>query len=214
MNKFIKEGYYEVDGVSNSFNFKTSLSTYEKLGFINNVTGLVVGDNYYSLAKDLFFDFILVTMFTDIEIYDLEDNKEDARVVINKAEYWVNETNVVEIVKSNMDYGLLEELQKAVEDNIEYKTGIHKNPFSPVINSLSNLINNVDKQLSGVDVNEMMKMAETFNSITGDLTPEKILDVYSKSDIFKDKYKKMLDDKKKHNDKVDELIKNKENVLS
>lgn len=214
MNKFIKEGYYEVDGVSNSFNFKTSLSTYEKLGFINNVTGLVVGDNYYSLAKDLFFDFILVTMFTDIEIYDLEDNKEDARVVINKAEYWVNETNVVEIVKSNMDYGLLEELQKAVEDNIEYKTGIHKNPFYPVINSLSNLINNVDKQLSGVDVNEMMKMAETFNSITGDLTPEKILDAYSKSDIFKDKYKKMLDDKKKHNDKVDELIKNKENVLS
>ena len=51
MGKFNKTGCYEVDGVSNSFSFKTSLSAYEKIAFVNNVSGLVVGeDNYYSLA--------------------------------------------------------------------------------------------------------------------------------------------------------------------
>ena len=214
MNEFIKTGYYEADGMTNSFNFKTSLSTYEKLSFVSNVTGLVVGDDYYSLAKDLFFNFMIVTMFTDIEIYDYEDNRDDAKVVINKADFWVNETNVVDIVKSNMDYGLLEELQKAVEDNIEYKTGIHKNPFYPVFDSLSKLLDTVENKLANVDVDGMMEMANVISGLTGELTPEKMLDAYANSDIFKNKYKELLEDKKEHDAKIDKLVKDKENVLS
>ena len=207
MGKFNKTGYYEVDGVSNSFNFKTSISTYEKIAFVNNVTGLVVGeDNYYSLARDLFFDFVLISMFTDIEIYEEKDNKKNAKVTIDKAEYWVNETNVIDIIKSNMDYGLLVELENSVDDNIEYKTGIHKNPFAPIIDSLSNLLDTVENKLANVDVDGMMEMAEIVSGLTGELTPEKMLDAYAKSDIFKNKYKEILEEKYKHNAKIDKLI--------
>lgn len=203
MNMYDKTGYYEVDGISNGFNFKTSLSTYEKLVFVNNVTGLVVGDNYYSTLKDLFFDFVVISMFTDIEIYDYEDNKDNSKVVINKAEYWVNETNVVNIVKANLDYGVIEELKEAVNNNIEYKTGIHRNPLTE---SLSHLVNTIDKQLSDINVDSLMEFANIFSGMTGELTPEKMLKVYSESDLFKNKYNEVLESKKKHNDKIDEII--------
>ena len=207
MNGFNKIGSYEVDGVNKNFNFKTSLSTYEKLSFVNNVTSLVAGDNYYSLVKDLFFDFVLISTFTDVEIYDYEDNKEDAKVVINKAEYWVNKTNIVSVVKENVDYGVIEELEKAVDDNIEYRTGIHKNPFSPIIESLSSLLNTVESKLDNVDIDGMMKMAEVINGISGELTPEKMLEAYSKSDMFKLKQEQIIADRKQHNDKIDKLAK-------
>jgi hypothetical protein len=200
----IKTSVYSYNGKEKQFKFKTSLSTYEKLNFVNNVTSLVVGDNYYSLVKDLFFDFVIISSFTDVEIYDFEDNKDDAKVVINKAEYLVNETNIVDIVKANVDYTLIEELKKAVNDNIEYRTGIHKNPLNE---SLANLLDTVKKQLDTVDVNSMMKMAEIFSGMTGELTPEKMLEVYSKSDMFKNKYAEIMEEKKKHNDKIDELVK-------
>lgn len=201
----IKTSVYFYNGEEKQFKFKTSLSIYEKLNFVNNVTSLVVGDNYYSLVKDLFFDFVIISSFTDVEIYDYEDNKDDAKIIINKAEYWVNETNVVDIVKANLDYGTLDELKKAVDDNIEYKTGIHKNPL---IESLSNLVNTIEKQLSGINVDSMMEMAQIINGMTGELTPEKMLDVYSKSDMFKLKYEQLIADKKQHNEKLDALIKN------
>lgn len=198
----IKTSVYSYNGEEKQFKFKTSLSAYDKMKFVNNVTRLIVDENYYSILKDLFFDFVIIDTFTDVSILDEDDKK--AEYTIDMVESLVTETNIADIVKANADYGVIEELQKAVDDNIVYKTGIHKNPLNE---SLAHLLNTVEKQLDTVDVNSMMKMAEIFSGMTGELTPEKMLEVYSKSDIFKNKYAEIMEEKKKHNDKIDELVK-------
>lgn len=197
----IKTGLYTYNGEEKQFSFKTSLSAHDKMKFVSSVTNLVVGENYYSILKDLFFDFAIINVFTDVSIRDRDD--EEIEYTVDIVESLVNDTEIVNIVKANLDYGVIEELKEAVNDNIEYKTGIHRNPLTE---SLSNLVNTIDKQLSGINVDSLMEFANIFSGMTGELTPEKMLKVYSESDLFKNKYNEVLENKKKHNDKIDELI--------
>lgn len=201
--KNIKTSVYSYNGEEKQFKFKTSLSAYDKIKFVNNVTKLVVDDNYYSMLKDLFFDFVIIDTFTDVSILDEDDKK--AEYTVDIVESLVSGTDIVDIVKANADYGVIEELKKAVDDNIEYKTGIHKNQFAPLINSLSSLLNTVEDKLSTIDVDSMMEMAQIISGMTGELTPEKMLDAYSKSDMFKLKQEQLIANKKQHNNKIDKL---------
>ena len=73
-------------------------------------------------------------------------------------------------------------MNKAVDDNIEYITGIHKNPIAE---SLGSLLNTIEKKFSGIDTESMMKMAEVFGNMGDKLTADKVLDAYIKSGVFK-----------------------------
>ena len=179
MNNEIKTGVYTVDGEDVSFDFYTSLSAYKKAQFVAYVSDILVGDNYNYVIKDLVFDFCVVAVFTDIDTSDVQDADDGISAM---EEFIATHKSVVDIVKTNAEHGLMDELNKAIELNIEYRTGIHINPIS---SSLANLLDTLERKFNEFDLNSMIDLAQSMSGIAGELTPEKMLDAYAKTDMYK-----------------------------
>ena len=202
MVKNVKTGVYTYNSEETAFNFYTSLSAKQKVSFINAVVDTVVDDNYYDCLVDLLFDFEIIDKFTDVDLSIIVESGYQIDIIEN----FVDETNIAEIVKANVEQGLMEELRKSVDLCIEYRTGIHKNPLSE---SLSNLLDTIEKKVSGIDTENMMKMAKILSSVSGELTMDKLIESYSKSEIFKEKFKNILPDKNKDEvNTTNEVVKN------
>ncbi len=180
-----------------SFNFWTDLGAKDKMRFVANVTDTIIGENYFSFLKNLIFDFEIIEMFTDIDTSDVSE----ATDTISMIEEFVNTTKVVEIVKSNVKQGLIDELMQAVEDNLEYRTGVHHNPLT---NSVVGLINTIETKINEIDTNSMAQLAEMFNGMTGEITADGIINAYANSPIFL----QSLEDRQKAHDKRFEKIVN------
>ena len=191
MNRNVKMGVYTRNGEEVRFNFYTSLRAYDKMRFVKNVTDLVVGDDYNSVIRDMMFDFMIIDIFTDVDITEINNSKD----AINMIEQFLDETNIVTIVKANAEYGVIAELEKAVDDNIEYRTGVHKNPIA---DSISSLLNTIETKLAGVDTDGIMQMAQVISGMSGEMTPERLLEAYSNSDMFKERYAQLLADRERH----------------
>lgn len=180
MNNEVKTGVYTLDGEDTPFAFYTSLNAYRKAQFVNSVSDMLIGDNYNYVIRDLAFDFCIVAIFTDIDTSEVQDADDG----ITAMEEFVDKFKpVVDIVKANSVDGALDELHTAIDLNIEYRTGIHINPIS---SSLANLIDTLTSKFDGFDLDKMMEIAEPMSKIAGELTPEKMLDAYAKTNIFKE----------------------------
>ena len=81
-----------------------------------------------------------------------------------------------------MEIGLLDELNRAVDLDIQYLTGIHPNPINEAITSL---ISTIEKKIGEVDLDSMMSMAQKFAGMTEDFTLDNIVNAYMNSDIHK-----------------------------
>lgn len=161
------------------FKFYTDLTVAQKLLFVNSVTNLVVDENNYnSIIRDLIFNFYVVDVFTDISTEEFKQSPS----FLNSVEQFLEETNIVDIVKANTLPALFEELNKAVDKAIEYKTGIHP---SYIGDSLASLIKTIEKKVNEIDLNDMMGMVQKFAGMTGELTPESIVNAYMNTDIHK-----------------------------
>lgn len=174
----MKTGVYFYGDEAIDFSFATNLTMSDKVAFVNAVTDTVVGNNYNSLIRDMMFDHMVVQLFTNVGNFYFKD----AINTIDAIEKFLEETNIVEIVKANMDIELLDELNNATDKAIEYRTGIHP---SPIADSLSSLLSTLEKKINEVDLDSMMSMAQKFASMTGELTPESIMNAYINSDIHK-----------------------------
>lgn len=179
MNIEIKAGVYTRNGEDVPFNFYTSLSAYNKVRFVDSVVSAIVTDDGYNyVIKDMLFDFWVVSFFTDVDVSKIAEAENN----IDAIEDFFDENNIVDIVKINIVPGIIDELEKAVEFNIEYKTGIHINPIS---SSLSSLLDTIEEKVENIDFDSMMDIAEAMSGISGELTADKMLDAYAKTDIFK-----------------------------
>lgn len=180
MNNEIKTGVYTLDGEDTPFAFYTSLNAYRKAQFVNAVSDILVGDNYNYVIRDLAFDFCIVAIFTDIDTSDVQDADDG----ITAMEEFVDKFKpVVDIVKANSVDGVLDELHTAIDLNIEYRTGIHINPIS---SSLASLLDTIERKVDGIDLNSMMDLAQSMAGISDELTVDKLLDAYAKTNIFKE----------------------------
>lgn len=189
MNIEIKAGVYTRNGEDVPFNFYTSLSAYNKVRFVDSVVSAIVTDDEYNyVIKDMLFDFWVVNFFTDVDVSEIAEAENN----IDAIEDFLDETNIVDIVKMNVVPGILDELEKAVEFNIEYKTGIHINPIS---SSLSSLLDTIERKVEDIDFDSMMDIAEVMSGISGELTADKMLDAYAKTDIFKKNWENAAADK-------------------
>lgn len=180
ITKNVKTGAYTYKNESIPFNFYTELRAVDKIKFINAVCDTLIDTNYYSVIRDLVFDFQIVNVFTDVVVPELQDSPSPISII----EEFLDDTNIVEIVKSNVDKKLIAELEKAVDENIEYRTGIHKNTLE---DALTSLLHTVEQKINDVDTEGMMEMAMKLNSISDELTPERILQAYSETDMFKNR---------------------------
>ena len=185
MMKEIKNGVFTYNNESYNFEFKTSLSAYDKQVFVKTVVGNLVDDAGYDVViKDLIFDFVIIEVFTNIDtsFINMEDDEGNDINPIIPIEHFLEETNVVDIAKENMETGLLDELNRAVDLDIQYLTGIHPNPINEAITSL---ISTIEKKIGEVDLDSMMSMAQKFAGMTEDFTLDNIVNAYMNSDIHK-----------------------------
>nr|DAU74235.1 MAG TPA: hypothetical protein [Caudoviricetes sp.] len=180
MNNEVKTGVYTLDGEDTPFAFYTSLSAYRKSQFVVSVSNILVGDNYNYVIRDLAFDFCIVAIFTDIDTADVQDADDG----ITAMEEFVEKFKpVIDIVKANIEDGVLDELRTAIDLNIEYRTGIHINPIS---SSLASFLDTIERKVDGIDLNSMMDLAQSMAGISDELTADKLLDAYAKTNIFKE----------------------------
>lgn len=194
ITKNVKTGAYTYKNESVPFNFYTELRAVDKIKFINAVCDTLIDTNYYSVIRDLVFDFQIVNVFTDVVVPELQDSPSPISII----EEFLDDTNIVEIVKANVDKKLIAELEKAVDENIEYRTGIHKNTLE---DALTSLLHTVEQKINDVDTEGMMEMAMKLNSISDELTPERMLQAYSETDMFKNRiYEK--EKERKHTEAV------------
>lgn len=179
--QYDKFGTYTRNGEEHVFNFKTSLDAADKIYFVNSVTDILVGDNYNYIIRDLVFYYIMVDVFTDVDISYINESSD----VIGEIEKLIKETNIIDVLDENVDIDLIVELSVAVDRNIEYRTGIHKNP---IVDSIASLISVVENKIANIDIDNAFEMANMLKGISGNLTPEKILEAYANTDVFKNKY--------------------------
>lgn len=186
----MKTGVYTYNDESYNFNFRTDLSVADKLRFVNSVVNLVVDENHYnSVIRDLIFDFYIVDVMTDIETTELKDSL----TFLNDVEEFLFSTNIVEIVKANAFPTLFNELNTAVDKSIAYLTGIRPSPLS---DSLTSLLSTLEKKINEVDLDSMMSMAQKLASMTGEFTPDSIMNAYMNSDIHKKNLAEIAEAKK------------------
>ena len=179
----MKNGVFTYNNESYNFDFRTSLSAYDKQMFVKTVVSNLVDDNGYdSIIRDLIFDFTIVDTLTNVDtsFINMKDDDGNAINPIILIEHFLEETEVVDIVKANMKAGLLDELNRAVDLNIQYLTGIHPNPLNEAI---ANLVSTLEKKVNGIDLDSVMGMAKKFAGMTEDFTIENAINAYMNSDI-------------------------------
>lgn len=180
MNNEIKTGVYTIDDNDTTFAFYTSLNAYRKSQFVVSVSNILVGDNYNYVIRDLAFDFCIVAIFTDIDTTDVQDADDG----ITAMEEFVDKFKpVIDIVKANVEDGVFDELNTAIDLNVEYRTGIHVNPISY---SIASFIDTIERKVDGIDLDNMMDLAQSMAGIADELTADKLLDAYAKTNIFKE----------------------------
>lgn len=191
----IKTGVFNYNEESYNFNFSTSLSAHDKMVFVKTVvSNLVDADGYDVVVRDLIFDFAIIGIFTNIDtsFINAKDNDGNDISPIIIIEHFLSETNVVDIIKENMENGLLDELNRAVDLNIQYLTGINPNPLN---DSIASLVSTIEKKINEVDLDDMMDMVQKFDNMTGELTPESIINAYINSDVHKNNLSEIADAK-------------------
>lgn len=186
----MKTGTYFYNDESRTFNFYTDLSAVMKLRFVNSVVDLLVDENHYnSIIRDIIFDYYTIKIFTTVNTEELDNSP----TFLNDVEDFLLSTNIVEIVKANAFPTLFDELNDAVDKSIQYLTGIHHSPLSDAIASL---LSTLEKKINEVDLDSMMGMAQKLASMTGEFTPDSIVNAYMNSDMHKKNLVEIVEAKK------------------
>ena len=181
----IKTGLYKNNEGDFKFEFNVSPSYAKRSEFVNSVVDYIVENNYNYILKDLIFDYMLIKVFTNVNT-DYIANRELFVDEVEAIEELVSNTNIVKIIKNNIDFDVLMNLEDAVDKGIEYKTGIHSNP---VLDSLANLISSIDDKVNEFNFNsdEMMEIANILMNVKEEFTADKLIEAYARSE-FKNKH--------------------------
>jgi hypothetical protein len=206
--KEVKTGTYIYNGDTYNFNFYTDLTCAKELEFVNSVVGILVDDNYYnSVIRDLIFDFYIIDIMTDIDTTELENSD----TFLNDVEQFLEDTNIVEIVKANMSASLLYGLNDGVDKSIQYLTGVRPDHLN---DALASLISTIEKKIGEINLNDVTDMLQKFSGMGKDFTMENLVNTYMNSDIHKKNLEEV--EKSKNNraefakdmDKAIKLVKN------
>ena len=186
------------------FKYRTELTLQQKVSFVNFVLGVIFDDDYcFSIIKNEVFDIALIYMFTDVLKYE-----EDFTFSLNNIEEMLNTTNVIEILKNEIDKDLIKDLNEVIDINIAYKTGVNVNSIST---SFSSLLKTIENKVSDFDVDEFSNTLKKFGDITNGMSPDKIMELYTKTDAYKKNYKGTLSTKNKQIRELKKEINNNNN---
>lgn len=203
MNEKIINDTYISNGEEIEFTYLANPSMSKKVAFVKSVAENVVNDNcYYPMIKDMVFDFCLIEFFSDISSNAENEKEEDT---IDYVEEFLANNNAATVMKLGMDFDVIQELRENVDKMIEYKTGIHP---SPIADAISKVLDTLEQKFAGIDVDAMSGMANVFGKLQGDITPEKMLEAYAKSDVFKKQAKEVVENQKKRDAAMEKVREN------
>lgn len=170
------------------FEYTIALTLKQKTTFVNNVLEVLFQNDYcYSIIKNEIINIMIIDSFTNIFKTD-----EDFDYSLNKIEEFLSNTNVLDVLRKEIPSELIKELTDVIDRNIAYKTGVNENDLSTV---LSSLLKTIEDKISDFDVNELTTTLKEFSKITDGLSQEKILDLYTKTDAYKENYENVVQSK-------------------
>lgn len=193
----MKMGVFTYNEESRNFNFKTSLSAYDKQLFVQTVVDNLIGEGIYNvILRDLIFDFVIVEIFTNIDTSFINMKDEDGNDInqIIPIEHFLEQSNVVEVVKANIEDGLLEELNRAIDLNIQFLTGIQPNSL---YDAFANLLSTLEKKIGEIDLSSAMEMIKKFSNMTDEFNVDNIVKAYMNSDVHAKNEEEIAKAKKK-----------------
>lgn len=207
MMKEVITGVYTYEDSTHNFNFCTSLSAHDKAIFVRTVVDTIVDDeNYDSVLKDIIFDYTAISMMTDIDTSFLKINDDNGNVVtdIDMLEDFLLSTNIIDVIEANAFPTLFDELNRAIDKSIAYRTGINPSPLS---DALASLVSTIEKKVNEIDLDSMMGMATKLASMTDELNVENIMKAYMESDMHKKNLAEIAESKKDKTEIADNLDK-------
>ena len=161
------------------FRYSTDLTASQKIAFVESVIGLLIDEDemdYNGIIRDLAFDYVMIAVFTDFDTSYIDNLDEMEKVVKN--------TNIVEILKEEVSQDLIDELNKAIDQNIYYKTGIN---LHSVENSISDFVNIFNNFVKDIDVDKIKESLDAVRNISNSLTVDKIVEAYTESSLMNKK---------------------------
>lgn len=185
----IKMGTYFYNDETYNFNFTTTPSASEKIDFVNSIVNTIVDTNYNSIVRNIMFDYMLIRVFSDVDVSHIQNSKD----IIDAIEQFLAETNIVDIIKANMDVSLLDDLNNAVDKAIEYRTGIHPSPLNE---ALASFLFMLEKKIGEIDLSNVVEMVQKFTGMTDEFTPESLVNAYMNSDMHKQNIVEIKESKK------------------
>lgn len=152
------------------FTFKTDLTAREKISFIDTaVNNLYSGGLYLGVIKNVIIGSIIIKFFTDVDLSHYEGE-------FNDIEKFINDTNIIEIVKANAKDGLFDELERQISINLKIVTGVNVNDIGFELNGfLKNVLNIVNVN----DYSTLVDFAKKVNSMKDSITPDTIVNAYA-----------------------------------
>lgn len=198
MDSIVKTGIFEYQGKDYTFNYFTDIDISKKILFVNGVVDTIVTEKHYqSLLRGLIFGFQIINVFSDALSNFKDTNGDEKKLSLLEIEDVITNTKIVDIIMTNAKTGLIDELQEAVDKDIEYKTGIHRNPVGEAV---AGLLNTLEQRVKDVDIDDLMGFVAAFKGVSSDdMTPERLWDAYAESKAFK----KVIESREKI-DKIDE----------
>ena len=185
----VKTGYYSTVGIEDTtlFNFNIGMSLADQAALINTVSNLLIEEDtktYNSILKDYFFMFFVIVEMTDVDLrYVFDKDQADKNYFVNQVEKVVSTTNIFQIVSVN-NKELIEQMYKALNDNLSYKTGVRED-LNNVVTSLQRLVDTVFEKIKELDIDVVNNAAENLANITGDVTADKIVGAFQESADYK-----------------------------
>lgn len=169
----------------------TSLSIQRKVELVNFVVNSVVDDtDFYFIATDIIFNFALVKFLTDIDI-DIDEN---VGLGLTELEEFFDGNDIVDVIRDTLGKDFINKLYQSVQYGIEYKTGVKINDVSQ---SFIRLLDTVEEKVSKISIEEMLNAVKAISSFNGNFSPDNILNAFAKTDIFKEKIRKNIEDENK-----------------
>lgn len=130
-----KGTYLSFNGESVGFNYASELSLSQKASFVMEVAGMIVSGEvgYAYILKEAIFDYCLIKYFTDIVLFENEDDFSlDMIDIFTKN----NEESVIGVITKAMGEDAFNELAKACDEAIEFR----KAHFSDYKEEISDLL--------------------------------------------------------------------------
>lgn len=195
------------DGEKREYSYWTDISALNKSMLVRTVVELVVNDGFYDgLLRDVFFKQAIIAAFTDVEMGVPDENSTSKMIdtsTIEKVESFVEQSGIAETVMANMKPGVLSSIIKSIDENIEYKTGVQQHGLEK---SLTELIERLTEKVNAMDVGSLNDVLGKVAAMQGDFTPEKVLDAYMSTDMFKENAAKRVEISKKNAEHIMEIV--------